>query len=237
MPIAPLADTLSCRNPDSAHATARTSSLGKPSSAASRSILPVMSTGRIGAGRRVRFCLLRFLGRCWRLGLDASDFFRGHDDPAASRGHHPNPVPLDSWDSARRVNPFRKITVSAAHPVDARSGSASRRLKERCCILAYLHHRTYVSHLECSRTGERLAAGTLQNLSPVGAPLLVRYDLATATRELDRSAIGLGPDSLWRYAPLLPLRDPTNRVTFDEGWTPLLPTPRLGERIGSSRCW
>ena len=98
-----------------------------------------------------------------------------------------------------------------------------------------MHHRTYVSHLECSRTGERLPAGTIHNLSSVGAPLLVRYDLATARQALDRSAIGLGPDSLWRYAPLLPLRDPANRVTFDEGWTPLLATPRLGHQIGCSR--
>ncbi len=112
---------------------------------------------------------------------------------------------------------------------------ASRRREGRCCILAYLHHRTYVTHLECSRTGERVAAGTLQNLSSAGAPLLVRYDLTTARDELDRSTIGLGPDSLWRYAPLLPLRDPAHRVTFDEGWTPLLSTPRLGARIGCSR--
>ena len=52
---------------------------------------------------------------------------------------------------------------------------------------------------------------------------------------MHRSAIGLGPDSLWRYAPLLPLQDPANRVTFDEGWTPLLPAPRLGHQIGCSR--
>ena len=81
----------------------------------------------------------------------------------------------------------------------------------------------------------RLPAGTLQNLSPAGAPLLVRYDLEAAKRELDRDAISAGRSSLWRYAPLLPLADLANLVTFEEGWTPLLPAPRIGERIGSRR--
>ena len=34
---------------------------------------------------------------------------------------------------------------------------------------------TFVTHLECGMTGERVAADTLHNLSPSGKPLLVRY--------------------------------------------------------------
>lgn len=92
---------------------------------------------------------------------------------------------------------------------------------------------TYVSHLECSKTGETLPAGTLQNLSPAGAPLLVRYDLERAKAELQKETITAGPRSMWRYAPLLPLRDEANRVSLGEGYTPLLPLPRLGERLGA----
>ena len=77
--------------------------------------------------------------------------------------------------------------------------------------------------------------GTLHNLSPQGAPLLVRYDLDCARRSLDRDAVEHGPRSLWRYAPLLPLCDLANLVTLGEGMTPLLGTPRLAERIGSAR--
>ena len=80
-----------------------------------------------------------------------------------------------------------------------------------------------------------MLAGTLRNLSPSGAPLLVRYDLEKARRELDRDALAAGPASLWRYAPLLPLRDPANLVSLGEGWTPILPAPRMGQRIGSRR--
>ncbi|MDE0126819.1 MAG: threonine synthase [Bryobacterales bacterium] len=96
-----------------------------------------------------------------------------------------------------------------------------------------MHHKTFVSHLECSRTGEKVPAGALANLSPAGAPLLVRYDLPAARSQADRDAVERGARSLWRYAPLLPLRDPRNLVTLGEGLTPLLETPRLGERIGS----
>ena len=98
-----------------------------------------------------------------------------------------------------------------------------------------MDHTTYISHLECSRTGERAPAGQLHNLSPTGAPLLARYDLDRARRELDRGTVESGPRSLWRYGPLLPVRDPANRVSLGEGWTPLLPTPRLGDRIGAQR--
>ena len=86
--------------------------------------------------------------------------------------------------------------------------------------------------MECSRSGERLPAGQLANLSPRGAPLLVRYDLDAARREFDRAAIQAGVGSMWRYAPLLPLRDPDNRVTLGEGFTPLIRANRLARRIG-----
>ena len=36
---------------------------------------------------------------------------------------------------------------------------------------------TFVTHLECSLTGEHYRADTLQTLSKAGRPLLVRYDL------------------------------------------------------------
>ncbi len=86
--------------------------------------------------------------------------------------------------------------------------------------------------MACSRTGQRLPAGRLVNLSPSGAPLLVRYDLQAAKRGLDRRQIERGVRSLWRYAPLLPLRDLANLVTLGEGFTPLLDTPRLARRLG-----
>ena len=65
-----------------------------------------------------------------------------------------------------------------------------------------------------------------------GAPLLVHYDLERARTELTKERIEAGPRSMWRYAPLLPLRDLRNVVSLGEGWTPLLAAPRLGAAIG-----
>ena len=47
---------------------------------------------------------------------------------------------------------------------------------------------TFVTHLECSETGDHYRADSLHNLSEAKKPLLVRYDLdglRAATRLLD----------------------------------------------------
>ena len=60
----------------------------------------------------------------------------------------------------------------------------------------------------------------------------VHYDLERARTELTKERIEAGPRSMWRYAPLLPLRDLRNVVSLGEGWTPLPAAPRLGAAIG-----
>jgi threonine synthase len=95
-----------------------------------------------------------------------------------------------------------------------------------------------LTHLECSRTGESYDADTLQNLSRVGAPLLARYDL-------ERAAATLTPESLhdstnptlWRYAPVLPVRDPRFLPSLGEGGTPLLRAERLGALLAMPRLY
>src|SRR6201988_3387609 len=63
---------------------------------------------------------------------------------------------------------------------------------------------TFVTHLECSLTGERYPADTLQTLSKAGRPLLVRYDLEGVRRALSREMLDDRPQTLWRYRELLP---------------------------------
>ena len=86
---------------------------------------------------------------------------------------------------------------------------------------------TFVTHLECSMTGERYPSDTLQTLSRAGRPLLVRYDLDGLRRGLDRAALAGRPQSLWRYRELLPVRQPENVVSLGEVMTALVPLPRL----------
>ncbi|ALE76383.1 threonine synthase [Pseudonocardia sp. EC080625-04] len=92
-----------------------------------------------------------------------------------------------------------------------------------------------LSHLECSRTGSRHDADTVQGTSPDGAPLLARYDLERARDLVTPAEIAARPPDLWRYHEVLPVRDPAHVVTMGEGMTPLLPLPRAGARLGLPR--
>src|SRR3954451_14081499 len=89
-----------------------------------------------------------------------------------------------------------------------------------------------LSHLECSRTGERYDADVVQGVSAAGAPLLARYDVELAARTLTRDALAGRPATLWRYHEMLPVRDPAAVVTLGEGMTPVVPLPRYGARVG-----
>ncbi len=97
---------------------------------------------------------------------------------------------------------------------------------------------SYLSHLQCSTSGTRFAADQPHNNTcPDGGILEARYDLDRLRTEVDRDALGRGPSSLWRYAPLLPAARPHAAATLGEGWTPLLPVPALGRDMGCSNLW
>ena len=87
---------------------------------------------------------------------------------------------------------------------------------------------TFVTHLECSMTGEVYPADTLHNLSKVGRPLLVRYDLAGIGGALSRDTLAARETDLWRWREMLPVRRTENVVSLGEVETPLIPIPRSG---------
>ena len=92
----------------------------------------------------------------------------------------------------------------------------------------------FLTHLESSIDGSRHPADRLQT-THADRPLLARYDLPAVGRAVDRDALAARPADLWRYAELLPVGDPAHRVTLGEGWSPLLPCPRLGAALGLER--
>ncbi len=96
---------------------------------------------------------------------------------------------------------------------------------------------TNLTHLECSLCAQQYAAATVQNLCSCGGPLLVRYDLRKAQQTWHRDAVAQGPSSMWRYAPVLPVRNQASIVSLGEGMTPLIKTGRLGKRVGASELW
>jgi len=87
---------------------------------------------------------------------------------------------------------------------------------------------SFVTHLECSMTGERCEADQVHGLSRVGRPLLVRYDLAALAAHLDRDALERRDTDLWRWRELLPVRQTRDIVSLGEIETPLVPLPQAG---------
>ncbi|WP_311269118.1 threonine synthase [Sphingobium sp. WCS2017Hpa-17] len=94
---------------------------------------------------------------------------------------------------------------------------------------------TFVTHLECSLTGERYEADRLHGLSAAGKPLLVRYDLDGVRATLTKDALAARPMDLWRWRELLPVRQTSNIVSLGENATPLIPLPRTAKRLGGAQ--
>jgi threonine synthase len=91
---------------------------------------------------------------------------------------------------------------------------------------------TFVTHLECSWTGEIHEADRPQNLSRAGKPLLVRYDLDGVRALLSKEALAARPDDLWRWRELLPVRRVADIVSLGEAATPLIPLSRSVQGLG-----
>src|SRR2546423_5361699 len=94
------------------------------------------------------------------------------------------------------------------------------------------------SHLDCSAP---CGAGPFDprerhHLCRCGAPLLVRYDLASL-RDWRRESLAGRESSMWRYREVMPLFDGEAPVTLGEGWTPLLPARRIGSALGLDRLF
>ncbi|MCR4374794.1 MAG: threonine synthase [Acidobacteria bacterium] len=97
---------------------------------------------------------------------------------------------------------------------------------------------SYFTHLECSVPCGAPATDprTVQHLCVCGAPLMARYDLAAA-RGWSRDSLAGRVASMWRYHEVMPLLDDEAPVTLGEGWTPMVPAPRLGAALGLSRLF
>jgi threonine synthase len=90
----------------------------------------------------------------------------------------------------------------------------------------------FVTHLECSMTGERHEADQVHNLSRAGKPLLVRYDLAGVKKALTKEKLAQRPADLWRYRELLPVRRKQDIVSLGEIMTPMVTMPKLQKKLG-----
>ena len=95
------------------------------------------------------------------------------------------------------------------------------------------------THLECSVPcgAPALTPNESHHLCQCGAPLLARYDLATARATWHRESLAGRVPSMWRYRELMPLFDGEEPLTLGEGWTPLIHARRLGLELGLERLF
>ncbi len=99
------------------------------------------------------------------------------------------------------------------------------------------NHMRGATHLECTATETRVESEQLIGLSEAGKPLFARYDLQVIRDSFQMSDMASRRADLWRYAEVLPVRDPAARVALGEGWTPLLESTRTADRLGVRRVW
>ncbi len=91
----------------------------------------------------------------------------------------------------------------------------------------------HMTHLACTLCSKVHDAAVPQNVSTCcSKPLFAVYDLVAASKTMTKESIRTRVKSLWRYREVLPVKVETNIVTLGEGFTPLLPAPRLGARHG-----
>jgi threonine synthase len=92
---------------------------------------------------------------------------------------------------------------------------------------------SFLIDLVCGACGKPHDADILQNLcTACSKPLLARYDLKAAGRQLTKDALAGREPTLWRYREVLPVRDCAHTVSLGEGWTPLAHADRLGKQLG-----
>ena len=97
---------------------------------------------------------------------------------------------------------------------------------------------SYIDHLECTVCGKSYPHQELIGVSPCCEKVLfVRYDLAKLGREVDRDSLVSRPDTMWRYAELLPVDDPENIVSLGEGGTPLIKSVNLAKKLGMTNLY
>jgi threonine synthase len=97
---------------------------------------------------------------------------------------------------------------------------------------------SYLSNLVCSGCGKEYSHADIHTFCQVcQSPLLAVYNLENARQYVDRNEVSHRNKGMWRWAELLPVLKPENRIFLGEGDTPLLSLPRLEKGLGLSNLY
>ncbi len=92
----------------------------------------------------------------------------------------------------------------------------------------------YATHLSCRECGHETELGSRHACYECFGPLEVAYSLP----RISRKSIESGPQSIWRYASLLPVPpDVATRPNLDPGWTRLIRADQLARKLGMRELW
>ncbi|MXV78787.1 pyridoxal-phosphate dependent enzyme, partial [Candidatus Poribacteria bacterium] len=90
--------------------------------------------------------------------------------------------------------------------------------------------------LKCRECGREYPKEPLHVCEFCFGPLEVNYNYDEIKKSISRQSIEQGPESLWRYADLLPIDgDPTDGL--NSGFTPLIRAKNLGDALGVSEIY
>jgi len=94
----------------------------------------------------------------------------------------------------------------------------------------------HVESLRCRECGRTYEVAPLYTCEWCFGPLEVAYDYEAIAATVSRASIAAGPETIWRYADLLPV-DPPGAATLPVGWTPLIRADRLAAELGLGEVW
>ena len=94
----------------------------------------------------------------------------------------------------------------------------------------------YVTGLRCRECARPYPAEALHVCDYCFGPLEVVYDYERLRAEVTPELVASGPQTIWRYGPLLPVSDPAP-IDLGTGFTPLVRADRLAAELGLGELW
>jgi threonine synthase len=94
----------------------------------------------------------------------------------------------------------------------------------------------FIEGLRCRECARVYPAEALHVCDYCFGPLEVTYDYEAIAARVSPERIAAGPDTIWRYADLLPV-EPDAPVDLGAGFTPLVRADRLAAELGLGEVW
>lgn len=95
----------------------------------------------------------------------------------------------------------------------------------------------HVLNLTCRECGRSYPVSPVHVCDFCFGPLEPAYDYAAMAATVTRESIAAGPQTIWRYAGLLPVEDGAERVDLGTGCTPLIKADHLAKELGIAELY